>query len=340
MKLAIIGSTQCGKSTLFHLLAGEHATKQRGYLSSIAAFGFKDERLYTLAKLVNAKKITPIMLEIGDFEGFGKLYREERAAEIIQSLMPYDMLIQIVPSYPPFDMQNDFDEINLRITLSDLKFAENRIKKLKKEVAAKKSDPKELKLLEKISTHLENEMPIFTMNLQDSEKKMLAGYPFVSAKPRIILVNAEESSMSNIDTKKISSLGFPIIISSLSVEKEVMELPQDERADMFKLYGIEASSLDRLEQTVRDYLSMVTFFTAGEKETRAWPLRKGQTAFEAAGKIHSDIQRGFIRAEVIHYDDFIKAGSHNEAKRLNLMHLEGKEYVVQDGDVLNIRFSI
>ncbi len=339
MRLTIIGNPQTGKSTLFYSLVGEHASKGKGYFSHIGTFVSKDPRVFKLGELVNAKKITPVTYEIADFDGFGALWKEDKAGEIVQELLTSHIFLQVIPAFRISDISKEFDDLNMRLIFSDLRFVEKRLTRLEKEVKAKKASQKELDLLKNIENTLLEERPLSSMNLSKDQLKMISGYAFLTLKPRIVVINIGEDDINSFECPD-SMHEYPVICSPLSIEKELAELEEYERAELLGEYGLKDSAVHKLEETILKELGYIIFYTAGEKETRAWLLRRGETAFDAAGKIHSDIQRGFIRAEVIHYEDFIKAGNHKEAKNQNLMHLEGKEYVVQDGDVLNIRFSI
>lgn len=339
MKLAIIGNPSTGKTSLFYSLVKGHSRRQKGYFSSIGTFTSKDRRVIQMGRLVKSQKITPVSYQVGDFDGFGKLWKEDKAATIIQELVMYDVLIHVINNFSGSNPERDFDDLNLRLIFADLQFVENRISKLKKEVNAKKAQRKELELLEKIHLNLLSEKPISFLKLKEHEKKLISGYPFITIKPRILVLNVSEDLVKEPCPSGYKEL--PTICASLNIEREVAEINNETtRTELLNEYGIKESAVSKLEDIILKELGYIIFYTVGDKETRAWLLRKGASAFEAAGKIHSDIQRGFIRAEVIHYSDFIKAGSHKEAKKLNLMHLEGKDYIVQDGDVINIRFSI
>ncbi len=339
MKLAIIGNPGAGKTSLFFSLVGKHFSRKKGYFSQIGTFISKDRRVFELGNLINARKITPVNYEVGDFDGFGNLWKEEKNGEILQELITYDVLIQVIDAFSGKDTESDFEDTNLRLIFSDLQFTEKRLSKLEKEVKAKKVSEKELQILRKIYNALSNEKPISSIGLSEQEKTIIAGYPFLTIKPRIVLINVREDN-APLECKS-EYKGYPALCAPLNIEMELSEIEdENERKELLKEYGFEDSAVHRLEEIILKELGFIIFYTVGEKETRAWLLKKGSTVYEAAGKIHSDIQRGFIRAEVIHYEDFVKAGSHKEAKNLNLMSLEGKDYVVKDGDVINIRFSI
>ncbi len=339
MKLAIIGNTASGKSSLFYALVDGHFSKAHGYFSQIGTFVSKDMGVFELGHLIGAKKITPAQYEVGDFDGFGRLWKEKKTGEILQELITYDTLIQVVNAFSTEDAESDFEEINMNLIFSDLQFVERRIPKLEKKVQAKSAQERELDILKRIHEVLLEEKPISSLHLTEDEKKVIAGYPFLTIKPRIVLKNINEDA--NVDINEKAYKNYPLISAPLNIEKELAEISdENERKELLDAYGLKESILVKLEHTILKELGFIIFYTVGEKETRAWLLEKGSTVYEAAGKIHSDIQRGFIRAEVIHYEDFIKAGSHKEAKSLHLMHLEGKDYIVQHRDVINIRFSI
>ncbi len=342
MKIAIIGSVGTGKSTLFRILTGVTTGRQRGYTSGVGVAEIEEPRLYKIAELHSSRKITKPHVEIHDFDGFGRLWREEKAGEIQNQLPGFDALIHLVGAFPPHDPVSDFDEIDMRLILADLAVTERAIKRLEKEVKAHKVDPIVLETLKKIERGLSEGKGVSDISLSESESKAIRGFGFLSALPRVVVINMPEDAIGqhlDVFEKVMQNRAMEYIYASLPVEEEISQLPEPDRAELLEEYGLKEPLPSRLFRALLKALDYITFFTAGEKEARAWLLKKGSTAAQAAGKIHTDMERGFIRAEVYHYDDLIEHGSEKALKEKGLARLEGRDYIVQDGDILFIRFS-
>lgn len=305
LEVGIVGPSGSGKTSLFTALTkaggGEYGKTNLG-VAPIA-----DERLDALAAVVKAKKITPATIRIQDVPGSG--------AALLGNLRQVDALLVVAAGFGPApDPEGDLETFNLELIVADRDHVEKRLERVEKQ--AKSGDPKlraELEELRKVLAHVETGAP-----LSDYPGELPEGLEPLTTKPLLTVVNGP----SGIDLK---------------LEAELAELP-DEEAEAFRDGG--ASALAEIVRRLHDALDLVTFFTAGEKETRAWTLRNGKTALDAADSIHSDIARGFIRCEVSDWKDLVDAGSHAELVKRGLQRLEGKTYVVRDGDVLNIRFNV
>ena len=205
-------------------------------------------------------------------------------------------------------------------------------------------DEREVELLQRIEAWLSEEKPLFSMELTETDQQIIRGYNFISLKPQILIVNKDENRLGEElperIKKKIEERKSYYMETDLELEEELSELSKEEIAQLMKEYGLKESVKNFLVNNILNALGMITFFTVNEREGRAWVIPKGSTAKQAAGKIHSDMERGFIRAEVIHFDDFMRAGSEKKAREMGLYKLEGKDYIVQDGDILFIRFSV
>ena len=331
MKGAIIGSTGVGKSTLFKLLTGtESKTTTRGYVSGIGQAILYDRRVDELAKIYNPEKITHASIEIHDFDGFGKLWKEEKSGEIVQTLNQYDVLLHVTTDI------SDFEEIEYRLILADLRVVEKRLENLKK-VA---TDKEAIALFEKLKSHLESEKPISSFQFSEKERQIVQNFTFATAIPRVVIYNVMEGQEPDEKfLKTLKEKGIPFNVSNLLLEVEALSLSEEEKEELIKEYGFEPA-FEKIIENIKKALNIITFLTAGEKEVRAWLIRKGLTVKEAAGKIHSDLERGFVRAEVIHFDEFIKIGDMKKAKEMGLVRMEGKDYVVRDGDIVLIHSSI
>ena len=305
LEVGIVGLPGSGKTTLFTALTkaggGEYGKTNVGMAHVV------DARLDALAEVVSAKKVTPAAIRVQDVPGTGPA--------LLGALRQVDALLVVLDGFSPeADPERDLENLKLELLVADRDHVERRLERVEKQ--AKSGDPQlraEVEQLRKVLAHADAGAP-----LSDYPSELPGELEPLTTKPLI----AVENGPGGID---------------LALEAELAELP-DEEAAVFRDGG--SSALDEVVRRLRDALDLVTFFTAGEKETRAWPLRNGQTALDAARTIHSDIARGFIRCEVIGWEDLVAAGSHAEAARRGQQRLEGKTYIVRDGDVLNIRFNV
>ncbi len=303
LQVGIVGLQNAGKTTLFRALTGAASTGR----DNVGMAAVPDPRLRQLAETVGAKKVTPAAIRVVDVPGTG--------AELLGNLRQVDLVLAVVDGWSGTrDPDADYEELVLELLAADRDHVGKRLERVVKQ--AKSGDAKlraEVASLEALAVHLDS--------LQAASE--LEG---VELPPELELLT----------TKSILRIENGPAGVDLKLEAELAELPEEEASD----FREGESALGAVVRELVGRLNLITFFTAGEKETRAWPLRDGETAIDAAAEVHSDIARGFIRAEVIRWDDLVAAGSHGEAKRRGLERVEGKTYVVQDGDVLNVRFNV
>jgi len=337
MKTAIFGFSGSGKTDLFAALAGPAAAAA----GNRAMIKVHDPRLDPLIALFNPKKVTYSEIEYLDIPGGGGK-GTGLGERILNEVRPYDCLIGVLDGFSGMnnpEYQRQAIEADMMVT--DMAVIEKRLEKLATDKKKNKTlvDPKEEAALKQALELLEKEQPLRT-NAEISDKPELKGYKFLSARPVLYAWNCPEGEEGNIELPEDAS-GMAHIAVSAKLERELAEIDDPEEKAMFlQDLGITESALDKVIAKTYHLLGLISYLTAGEDECRTWPLRKGSTAPQAAGVIHTDFEKGFIRAEVIGYKDFIEAGDFKKAKELGLARLEGKEYIVQDGDIIEFRFNV
>ncbi len=362
MKTGIIGLPNSGKTTVFNALTGgsaETAAYSSGSLEpNLATVKVPDPRLHVLADMYKPKKTTFADVQYVDVAGLSGSARESGGLSpaFLNYISQVDALLHVVrafedPSVPhpqdSVDPRRDIETVDLELTFSDLSIIERRLQRLTGEIGKTAGKEKELRIqerdvLQRLQSSLEADIPIRDVEMTVDEEKMLRGYQFLSAKPLLILLNSGEDQ---VDTDLAAALPYnhrksAVVQLAGKVEAEIAQLePDDARAFLDDL-GIKEPARERVISASYDLLGLISFLTAGPDEVRAWPIKANMPALEAAGAIHSDIQRGFIRAEVVAYNDLIAAGSMAEAKKRGTVRMEGKTYIVQDGDICNFLFNI
>lgn len=359
MKAGIIGLPRVGKTTIFSLLTKTVIDPQK-YSSApnIGVASVPDHRLQALAKIYNPKKITPTTIEYVDVAGIAK---GEAAKEnsYLQALRTVDMLVHVVRDFKDdsiphesgtIDPRKDIETLEFELILSDLAVIEKRLEKLAKEMKKVKSKDNEIEyeLLRRMKMALESEQPLRTLDFNEDEERRVKGFTFLSAKPVLYAINLNENELSKMHNlieecglqKFEGAKNTAFVGLSAKIEREIADLPPEEGETFLKDLGLTEPAIDRLIRETYRLMNLMTFLTAGEPEVRAWSVKRNSTAPKAAGAIHSDFERGFIRAEVVKYDDLTKLGSTAACREKGLLRLEGKEYIVQDGDVILFRFNV
>jgi GTP-binding protein YchF len=365
MKLGIVGLPNVGKSTLFNSITKAGAESANYPFCTIdpnvGVVAVPDERLDKLAALYNSEKITPAVIEFVDIAGLvkGASKGEGLGNQFLGNIRECDAVVHVVRCFEDenivhvegsIDPIRDIETINLELIFSDLEVLEKRIGKTAKLAHNDKEAKKELEILERIKTRLEEGKPARGLELTDEdEEKFVNSLQLLTWKPLIFAANVAEDDLaddgaSNPYVAKVREYakenGDGVFVISARIEEEISELDDEEKAEYLESLGLKESGLDKLIKASYDLLGLMSFLTAGEKETRAWTIKKGTKAPQAAGKIHSDFERGFIRAEVINYQELLDCGSLAAAKEKGLVRLEGKDYVVQDGDTILFRFNV
>ncbi|RKY02191.1 redox-regulated ATPase YchF [Candidatus Poribacteria bacterium] len=363
MQVGIVGLPYVGKTTVFNALTGAGA--ETGGFSAkksanVAAVKVPDERVWLLGeKVFKSPKITPATIEYLDFVGIsrGSVERGELDRALLGQLRDVDEIVHVVRAFRDesvphvegsVDPVRDIESLELELILADAQVVENRLSTLRKEIQAKK-DPaleRERDLLERCREALENEVPLRELEFSPEEERISRGFGFLTRKPMLIVLNIGEDQLEEAEElmgeieRFTSRPGCAAIPICAKLEEEIAQLEEDEAEEFLREMGLGESALNRMIKASYELLDLITFFTGNERETRAWTARRGTTAVKAAGMIHSDMERGFIRAEVINWRDLLECGSYSKARQEGKLRIEGKDYVVQDGDVLLIRFNV
>lgn len=348
MKVALIGYSASGRSTLYRAAS-------RGLAKGdVTAVPVPDERFDTIVAQVKPKKQTPATVILHDdlepISGSGKAF----SLKLIDSAKKADLLLHVVRGFESptvayhddVDPLRDQEAVDVELVLADLQIVENRLERLKRSATLKTSgspDYMENDLFNRIKDPLENGTPIRAMVLSEDDQTIVRNYQFLSSKPMVIAFNVDEAEAANPSEKlktriqELAARETPAFPVCATIEEEIAQLDPADQPEFLESLGLTEPANAKVIRAVYSALGLITFFTAGENETRAWELRKGSTALKAAGTIHNDIAKGFIRAEIVHYADYLAAGSLDHAYSAGKMTLEGKEYIIRDGDLLHIR---
>lgn len=364
MKLGIVGLPNVGKSTLFNAITNAGAQAANYAFCTIepnvGVVAVPDERLDKLTEMYNPAKTTPASIEFVDIAGLvkGASKGEGLGNKFLAHIREVDAIIHVVRCFDNDDITHvdgsvdpsrDIETINLELILSDLEILDRRIAKTEKDLKGDKTLLPELDFLRRVHDALQDGINARAVEIDDDEKEILATVPLLSAKPVIYACNMSEDDFANgisdneryNAVKKIAEAeGAQVLPICAELEAEISSMTKEEKEMFLNDFGIEKGGLDVLIQKSYDLLGLMSFLTAGQPEVRAWTIKKGTKAPKAAGKIHSDIERGFIRAEVISFDDLMSLGSMQAAKEKGKIRSEGKEYIMQDGDIVLFRFNV
>lgn len=364
MKLGIVGLPNVGKSTLFNAITNAGAASANFPFCTIepnvGVVAVPDERLTALAEMYHPKKLTPATIEFVDIAGLvkGASKGEGLGNKFLSHIREVDAIVHVVRCFENDDIihvegsvdpKRDIDIINIELILADLEMVQRRLDKSAKALKGDKSLAGEVEFLKRLAAALENGIPARAVETDESEAEILSSIALLSSKPVIYACNMSEDDFSNgIETNArfaavqqiAAAEGAETLPICASIEAEISTLAPEEKELFLADLGLEHSGLDRLIQKCYKLLGLISYLTAGEPEVRAWTIRRGTKAPAAAGKIHSDFERGFIRAEVVSFTDLMACGSMVAAKEKGLVRSEGKEYVMQDGDIVLFRFNV
>lgn len=349
MEIGILGLKFTGKTTLYNAITGAGAATGQGGVDPNRAVGqVPDPRLDLLTAMFKPKRQINASIEWVDVPGFEPSGEGGvgDATKFLEHARRVDALAQVVRCFDNGvatpDPKGEMETVALELALADLQIVENRIERMNKDKArmGKIDNPLEPPLFERFRETLEEGTALRTLTLNKDEIKLVSGFSFLTLKPMILVLNGDEHGVAPETVEAARALGAEVVDMCAKVEEELGELSEEERAEFLADLGIDEPAAHRMVRASYHALGLRSFFTVGEDECRAWTVRAGALAPEAAGVIHSDLQRGFIRAETVAYDALTAAGSMAEAKKANSVRLEGKAYEVQDGDILNIRFSV
>ena len=363
MKIGIVGLPNVGKSTLFNAITKQNILAANYPFATIdpnvGMVTVPDERLDVLTRMYKPQKTTHAVIEFVDIAGLvkGASKGEGLGNKFLSHIREVDSIVEVVRCFEnpnvvhvdgSINPTRDIETINLELIFADIETIDKRLDRARKQLKADKKAQLEIDVLEKIKSTLESGKSARTVELNEEEKELIKDVYLLTSKPILYIANVSEEQLSDSDNdnyvnevrKYAETENASVIPLCVKIEEELSSLDGEDKKEMLEALGLAESGLDKVIKASYDLLGLMSFLTAGEPEVRAWTIKKGTKAPEAAGKIHSDIQRGFIKAEVVSYDDLVREGSMNAVREKGLLRMEGKDYIMQDGDIVLFRFNV
>ena len=364
LKAGIVGLPNVGKSTLFNAITNQKILAENYPFATIepnvGIVTVPDERMDRLKEMYNPDRFIPTAYEFTDIAGLvkGASKGEGLGNKFLSHIREVDAIVEVVRCFDDgniihvegnIDPIRDIETINLELSIADLDVINGRLERVgkKAKTTKDKNDLLELEALNKSKEALEKDIPLRQLDYSEEELKILKSYSFLTLKPIIYLANVQEEELGKADNEYVkvvkeyaSKEGSKVVVLCAKIEEDLSEMSKEEKDEMFAMLGVEHSGLDELIKTTYDILGLETYFTVGKDEVRAWTFKKGMNAKQCAGIIHTDFEKGFIRAEVMSYTDLIECGSELKVKEAGKARLEGKDYLMQDGDICHFRFNV
>ena len=357
MKIGLIGLPSTGKTTFFQLLTGTDSNQNKSE-ANLGIAKVPDDRIDFLSGIYKPKKTTYATIEVTDIQGIQPSTSTGKSSSLhfLEAVRQVDALVHVVRAFKNDDVLHtegsidplrDIETVNLELLFADLAVMENRIHRIETSKKITKENQQELELIKRCKECLENEGLLYNMDLNHEERQILKTFNFLTERPLILLINLDEDQFISGDyygKDEIEAFAkdknIPVIEVCAKVELEISQLEDEYKTAFMEELGITETGTGKLARAAYELLGLISFITVGEDEVRAWPIKAGTNARDAAGKVHTDIARGFIRAEVAKFEDFKTYGSMQKLKEKGLLRLEGKEAVVEDGDIINFRFNV
>ena len=343
MKIGLVGYQGSGKSTLFELLTGVKPDASKAHTGQLGVATVPDPRFDGLVALFKPKKNSPARIELFDTPGLSRKDHEANAQKL-GVIREGAALVHVIGAFTGCDPLADAANFEDDLVLADLQVVTNRIARLKKDIAKPRPDREELHAevhaLEPVEAQLSRGESLLNFEFNEAQEKACKSFSLLSRKRQLLVLNTADATQNADAIGRLEAQGYRVVSAPIGLELEVSQLPEEDRAVFAAEMGLGESSVTKLLSAIFDVTDLITFFTTDEKEVRAWLLQRGGTALDAAGTIHTDLARGFIRAEIMPVADLLRLGSEREVKAAGLHHVEGKEYVMQNGDEIVVRFNV